>query len=101
MPGAIFPAIVAAIELELDHLRIECGLPPDFWSGQPEIHDRRLCAWLQAKQFGSKSSRSPLPLDMIPSGENSFRLGLCRPAKLRQTVAAVSHRADLPRAGWR
>jgi hypothetical protein len=69
-------------------LRIECGLPPDFWSGQPEIHDRRLCAWLQAKQLGSKSARVPLPLDMVPSGRNSFRLRLCRPAA--QAVAALA-----------
>lgn len=85
-----FPRNVSAIELELDHLRIECGLPPDFWRGQPAIHDRRLCAWLQAKQLGSKSARTPLPLSMIPSGKNSFRIGLCRPAKLRQTAAAMT-----------
>ena len=82
-----FPRDVFSIELQLDHLRIECGLSPDFWSGQPEIHDRRLCAWLQTKQLSSKCSRTPLPLDMIPSGKNSFRLGPCRPAKL-QTVLA-------------
>lgn len=85
-----FPRNISAIELELDHLRIECGLPSDFWSGEAELHDRRLCAWLQAKQFGSKSSRSPLPLDMVPSGRNSFRLGLCRPTGQRSTVHAVA-----------
>lgn len=85
-----FPRNLSTIELELDHLRIECGLPPDFWSGQPEIRDRRLCAWLQAKQSGSKSARMPLPLDMVPSGKNSFRLGLYRPVKLRQRVASFT-----------
>lgn len=85
-----FPRNVSAIELQLDHLRIECGLPPDFWSGDAEIHDPRLCAWLQSKQFGSVSSRSPLPLDMIPSGENSFRLGLSSPAKLRQPAPPLT-----------
>lgn len=85
-----FPRDVSTIELELDHLRIECGLPPDFWNGEAELHDRRLCAWLQAKQFGSKSSRSSLPLDMIPSGRNSFKLGPCRPARERASVHAVA-----------
>lgn len=85
-----FPRNATAIELQLDHLRIECGLPPEFWSGQPEIHDPRLCAWLQSKQFGSLSSRSPLPLNMIPSGENSFRLGPWRRAKLRQAPPSLA-----------
>lgn len=85
-----FPRNVDAIELEIDHLRIECGLSPEFWSGQPEIRDRRLCAWLQSKQFGSKSNREPLPLDMVPSGKNTFRLGLLRPSRLRQAVPALA-----------
>lgn len=85
-----FPRNVSAIELELDHLRIECGLPPEFWRGQPEIHDPRLCAWLESKQFGSKSSRDPLPLAMVPSGKNSFRLGPCRPSRLRQLAPALA-----------
>ena len=38
-----FPRNVSAIELQLDHLRIECGLPPEFWSSQPEI-TTRACA---------------------------------------------------------
>ncbi len=85
-----FPRNVSAIELQLDHLRIECGLTPAFWSGQPEIHDRRLCAWLQEKQSKSETSRVPLPLDMIPSGRNSFRLGPWRGAKLRHTAPALT-----------
>ena len=78
-----FPRNVFAIELQLDHLRIECGLPPDFWDSRPEIHDPRLCAWLQSKQFQSNPRQASIPLDMIPSGKNSFRLGLAslRPAK--------------------
>jgi len=35
---------VATIELQIDHLRIACGLTPHFWLDQPEIHDPRLCA---------------------------------------------------------
>lgn len=70
-----FPKNISAIELQLDHLRIECGLPPEFWHGRPEICDPRLCAWLEQKQFHGKQRHAPIPLDMIPSGENSFRLG--------------------------
>ena len=40
------------IELHLDHLLIQCGLNPDFWQGQTEIRDPRLCAWLESKNFG-------------------------------------------------
>lgn len=68
-----FPKHVAAIELQLDHLRIECGLTPDFWRGLPEIHDRRLCAWLESKQF-REATRFSIPLAMVPSGANSFKL---------------------------
>jgi hypothetical protein len=85
-----FPKNISAIELELDHLRIECGLPPDFWRGQPEIHDPRLCAWLQSKQ-SQNSCRTPVPLDMIPSGQNSFKLGFAslRPGKVRHQPLIV------------
>src|SRR5580658_2862892 len=68
-----FPRHLSAIELQLDHLRIECGLSLDFWSGQPEIHDRRLCSWLESKQF-HKASKGSVPLVMIADGENSFKL---------------------------
>jgi hypothetical protein len=63
-----------AVELQLDHLRIECGLPPHFWDGQPEIHDQRLCDWLESKLMRDRPCRTPIPLVMIPSGKNSFRL---------------------------
>jgi hypothetical protein len=69
-----FPRKVAVIELQLDHLRIQCGLTPGFWEGEPEIYDPRLCAWLEAKHMHSRRDRSPIPLAMIPSGNNSFRL---------------------------
>ena len=63
-----------AVELQLDHLRIECGLPPRFWDGQPEIHDPRLCAWLESKNLTASAGKPPIPLALIPSGRNSFRL---------------------------
>jgi len=68
-----FPRSVTEIELQLDHLRIQCGLSPDFWQGQPEIHDRRLCVWLELKQRNGKAN-APVPLAMIRSGENAFIL---------------------------
>jgi hypothetical protein len=70
-----FPKNVATIELQLDHLRIECGLAPRFWDGEPEIHDPRLCLWLESKQSQRKESRSPMPLAMIQLDEHSFTLG--------------------------
>jgi hypothetical protein len=74
-----FPKHISVIELQLDHLHIQCGLPPDFWNGHPEIHDPRLCAWLESRLLHSKPDRRPIPLAMIPAGENSFRL---QPASL-------------------
>jgi hypothetical protein len=69
-----FPKGVAVIELQLDHLQIQCDLGPDFWKNEPEIFDPRLCAWLESKQLHSNPGRAPVPLAMIPSGKNSFRL---------------------------
>ena len=69
-----FPRDMAVIELHLDHLRIQCGLEPDFWEGQPEIRDPRLSAWLAAKNFHEKPGETPMVLAMIPTGENCFRL---------------------------
>jgi hypothetical protein len=74
-----FPKRVSRIELQLGHLRIECGLTPLFWKGRPEIHDPRLCLWLEAKQSQRKARRSPMSLAMIPSGDHSFALGLVSP----------------------
>lgn len=70
-----FPRNIEAIDLQLDHLQIQCGLTPHFWKGQPEIHDPRLCDWLESKQLQGKGCRTSMPLAMIPTGENSFILG--------------------------
>jgi hypothetical protein len=67
-----FPKNVESIDLELDHLRIQCGLQPHFWKGQPEIHDPRLCDWLELKQLQGKGCSA---MALIPSGEHSFTLG--------------------------
>ena len=77
-----FPKNVKTIELQLDHLRIECGLQGHFWQDKPEIHDPRLCLWLESKHRNETGARAPVPLAMIPSGKNSFKLG---PATLEET----------------
>ncbi len=69
-----FPKHISVIELQLDHLQIQCGLDPGFWLGRPEIHDSRLCAWLEIKQLRASLDRIPLSLALIPEGTNSFRL---------------------------
>jgi hypothetical protein len=69
-----FPKDASTIELQLDHLRIQCGLAPDFWQGQPEIHDPRLCAWLESKHMHGSRNRTPVPLALVPTGKNAFRL---------------------------
>jgi hypothetical protein len=73
----------SVIELELDHLQIQCGLSKDFWDGSAEIRDSRLCAWLAQKNFNGKAGESPLPMAMIPSGKNSFRLQPLPPIPVR------------------
>jgi hypothetical protein len=61
------------VELQMDHLQIQCWLSPGFWTDQPEIFDPRLCAWLELKHLQGKPGQ-PHPLAMIPSGKNTFRL---------------------------
>jgi hypothetical protein len=79
-----FPRQIEAIEIQLDHLQIQCDLQPGFWSGHSEISDPRLCAWLESKNFNGKPGALPVPLVLIPSGKNCFRL---------QTTEALAHRA--------
>ena len=69
-----FPRNAQFIELQLDHLQIQCDLSPDFWKGQPEIYDRRLCAWLEAKHLSATVCGTSVALSLTPSGKNSFRL---------------------------
>jgi hypothetical protein len=70
-----FPKSIHVIELQLDHLQIQCGLSPEFWQGHPEIHDPRLCEWLGYKVFFSKGTeRKQVRLAMTPAGNNTFRL---------------------------
>ncbi len=69
-----FPKNISVIELQLDHLHIQCGLKPGFWDGEPEIFDPRLCAWLEAKNLRPQPTQPDVPLALIPAGDNSFRL---------------------------
>ncbi len=86
-----FPRNITEIELQLDHLRIECWLGPHFWNGRPEISDPRLCLWLESKDRDGNRRRTPVPLAMIPSGANSF---IVAPAQLEiaKKEALKSHR---------
>jgi hypothetical protein len=74
-----FPRKVETINLQLDHLLIQCELAPSFWDGEPEIHDPRLCLWLESKQSRESNCRSSMPLYMIPTGEGDFVLGFAMP----------------------
>lgn len=86
------------IELQLDHLRIQCGLAAPFWHGQPEIHDPRLCVWLESKRPQDRLRQAEVPLAMIPSGKNFFTLAFVArnadrrarsvPARIAQTGIA-------------
>ena len=78
-----FPKNISSIELQLDHLQIQCGLKPNFWRGEPEIFDSRLCAWLEARHMHAQLDRAPIPLAMIPEGKNSYRL---QPVRLNRQV---------------
>jgi len=69
-----FPKDANVIELHLDHLLIQLGLDPDFWQGQTALCDRRLCAWLESKNFHGRPGDAPVPLALIPSGKNIYRL---------------------------
>ena len=89
----LFPPDVPAVELELDHLRIVCTLEPEFWAGEPEIHDERLVSWLESKRMNGKLAARPAPLVMIPAGENAFRLQPIEPKEVRTTKYAVGFSA--------
>ena len=81
-----FPRNLKEIELQLDHLRIECGLPSHFWNGKPEISDPRLCLWLESKDRNGHGRRVPTPLTLIPSGANSFIVGSARLDEARKEM---------------
>ena len=89
-----FPKNISVIELQLDHLQIHCRLEPGFWRGEPEIHDPRLCAWLISKNLHAQPNRAPVPMALIPTGANSFRLQLI---SLNELAASQSKPRQAPR----
>ena len=81
-----FPKSIHIIELQLDHLQIQCGLSPAFWRGRPEIRDPRLCEWLGFKaSFCQSNERKHVRLAMTPAGNNTFRL---RPTLVKEDAMA-------------
>lgn len=85
-----FSKRITQIELQLDHLRIECGLAPAFWHDQPEIHDPRLCLWLESKQRDGRI-QVPVSMSLTPSGSNSFILG---PASMEDAKHPHAHSGE-------
>lgn len=81
-----FPRGIQVIELELDHLQIQCGLSPEFWLGEPEIRDPRLCEWLDFKVIHRAGVRKEVRLAMTPAGKNIFRL---RSSALKEPLATA------------
>lgn len=69
-----FSRQVKVVKLHLGDLEIECALPSDFWHGKPEIHDPRLCQWLEYRNDRERPDRKPITLAMVQSGTNSFKL---------------------------
>jgi hypothetical protein len=89
----LFPPNVPTVELELDHLRIVCTLEPEFWEGEPEIHDERLVSWLESKRMNGKLASVPAPVAMIPAGEHAFRLMPIQHKEVRTTKYPVGFSA--------
>ncbi len=85
-----FPKRARLVELQLDHLRILCGLTSHFWQDMPEIQDSRLSLWLETKLEQADRIQTEIPLTLIPSGRNSFRLrAMERNASARLVQAEV------------
>lgn len=69
-----FPKTVSRVKLRLGDLEIDCKLSPEFWHGKPEIHDPRLCEWLQFRQSHERRDRKPILLAMEHAGGDSYTL---------------------------
>jgi len=100
-PGNVrqyFPKKIPSIELELDHLRIECKLTRDFWNHAAEIRDGRLCLWLRFKIAHARSPGTPVQLAMTPTGKNRYRLEF---ADLDKKPVEGEYFALAPELEWR
>jgi len=89
----LFPPDVPTVELELDHLRIVCTLGPEFWEGEPQIHDDRLVSWLESKRMNGKLASVPAPVAMIPAGDHAFKLLPIQHNEIRSTKHPVGFSA--------
>jgi len=88
-----FSKDTSVIELQLDHLRIQCRLDPAFWRNDPAIRDPRLCNWLEAKHMHCQKDRAPVQLALLPAGKNAFRLqphSLTAPAPVKPRPSPVA-----------
>ena len=56
------------------HLRIGCKLEEAFWRDQPRIRDSRLCEWLEFKLYRDRKYKTPLPLVLVQSGRNAYKV---------------------------
>jgi hypothetical protein len=71
-----FPKGSSSVDLHLDHLEIQCELPPAFWQHEPHILDPRLSAWLEAKNLPRGRKQSAVRVALVPADQRSFRLQL-------------------------
>lgn len=69
-----FPKTVSRVKLRIGDLEIDCMLSPEFWHGKPEIHDPRLCEWLQYRQSHQQADRRQVTLAMDCAGGDSYTL---------------------------
>ena len=70
-----FPRGVNSVDLELDDLRIRCDVRANSRLHRAEISDPRLTAWLNEKFYWQRLPSTPVPVEMVKSG-NSYRLQL-------------------------
>ena len=73
---SFFPPGLKSLDLELDHLRIRCNLRADKWLDRAEISDPRLTAWLNEKYYWQKLPRTLVSVELVKSGNYSYRLQL-------------------------
>jgi hypothetical protein len=90
---AFFPPERKTVELELDHLRIVCSLPPSFWTDRPEIDDARLSSWLASKRDSGKLANHQAPVALIPLGPHAFRLQPLQVGPLQERSSPAIHSA--------
>jgi hypothetical protein len=71
-----FPQGLRSVDLELDHLRIQCDVRATESLDRAEISDPRLTAWLNEKLYWQKLPRTPVSAELVKSGKCAYRLKL-------------------------